>query len=193
MSVVERISVEQFLEQEFTAEGRHEYCKGKISETAYASENHELIVGNIVGELGNAMKDKDYKVYPSNRMLGVPNHSRFYYPDAMVVQGKPEFFNYKKKMQATLNPCTIIEVLSDSTEHKDRGEKWHAYRQIPSLQEYILIAQNQVYVEVFRRMEEENAWRNEYEDEIEKAIIIATQTIPLTEIYRDVELESSIS
>ncbi len=186
--VLERISVEQFLEQEFTAEGRHEYCNGKISEMAYASENHELIVANVVGELRTFLKDKPYKVYPSNRMLGVPNHNRFYYADAMVVQGKPEFFNYKKKMQATLNPCTIIEVLSDSTEQKDRGEKWHAYRQIPSLQEYILIAQDQVYVEVFRRIADENAWRNEYEDDIAKAITIVTQSIPLAEIYRDVEL-----
>ena len=57
-------------------------------------------------------------------MLHIPNtEKRFYYADTMIVEGKPEFFNYKKKMKAPVNPCTIIEVLSKSTEAKDRGEK----------------------------------------------------------------------
>ncbi|MEM9886237.1 MAG: Uma2 family endonuclease [Bacteroidota bacterium] len=92
------VSIEDFLDQEFDSEERHEYFKGKITVIAYASENHELIVANVVRELGNFFKDKNYKVYPSNRMLHIPNtEKRFYYADAMVVEGQPAFFSYKKK------------------------------------------------------------------------------------------------
>jgi len=87
------VSVEDFLDQEFDSEERHEYFKGKITVIAYASENHELIVANVVGELRNLLKDKSFKVYPSNRMLHIPNtEKRFYYADAMIVEGKPSFF-----------------------------------------------------------------------------------------------------
>jgi len=95
-------------------------------------------------------------------------------------------------MKATTNPCTIIEVLSESMEAKDRGEKWQGYRTIPSLREYVLIAQDQVYVEIFRKVEEEGKeerWLNEYHDDIEKQVIIAEQSIQMTEIYRDVEFD----
>ncbi|MEN0045861.1 MAG: Uma2 family endonuclease [Bacteroidota bacterium] len=190
--LIDRMTAEEFLEREFNAEERHEYNNGKIAVIAYASDNHELIVANVVRELGNYAKDTDYRVYPSNRMLHVPEKARFYYADAMIVKGKSEFFNYKKKMKATLNPYVIIEVLSDSTEGKDRGEKWQAYRTIPSLKEYILIAQNQVYVEIFKKVlseKGEELWLNESHEYIEKSISIADQAIPMAEIYRDVEFE----
>ncbi|MEL6718816.1 MAG: Uma2 family endonuclease [Bacteroidota bacterium] len=189
-----QVGIDEFLEQELASEERHEYYNGKITLIAYASDNHELIVANIVGELRNYFKDKPYRVYPSNRMLYIPTTERFYYADAMVVKGKPEFLDYKKKMKATLNPCTIIEVLSESTEGKDRGEKWQGYRTIPSLQEYVLIAQDQVYVEVFRKMEnegQEELWLNEYHNQLDKSVEIAEQTILLSEIYRDVDFSFS--
>ncbi|MEM8526671.1 MAG: Uma2 family endonuclease [Bacteroidota bacterium] len=185
-----QVGVEDFLEQELASEERHEYYNGKITVMAYASDNHELIVANIVGELRSYLKDKPYRVYPSNRMLHIPTTERFYYVDAIVVKGKPEFFNYKKKMKATLNPCTIIEVLSESTEGKDRGEKWQGYRTIPSLQEYVLIAQDQVYVEIFRKKEDEDkqeVWLNEYHNQLDESVEIAEQNILLSEIYRDVD------
>ncbi|MEM8524712.1 MAG: Uma2 family endonuclease [Bacteroidota bacterium] len=194
--LMDRVTAEEFLEREFDAEERHEYNNGKIAIIAYASDNHGLIVGNIVRELGNWAKDKDYRVYPSNRMLHIPEKARFYYADAMIVKGKPEFLDYKKKMKATLNPYVIIEVLSDSTEGKDRGEKWQAYRTIPSLKEYILIAQHQVYVEIFRKMlseEGEELWLNESHEELENSVTIADQAIPMAEIYRDVEFEEAKS
>ncbi|MEM1327136.1 MAG: Uma2 family endonuclease [Bacteroidota bacterium] len=190
--MVEQMGIEEFLELEFSSDERHEYSNGKVSSMAYASENHELIVANIVRELGNYFKDQPYRVYPSNRMLHILETDRFYYADAMVVKGESIFFDYKKKMKATLNPCTIIEVLSDSTEGKDRGEKWQGYRTIPSLQEYVLIAQDQVYVEVFRRMleaEDDDLWINESHRELEKSIQIAEQLLELKEIYRDVVFE----
>ncbi|MEM1328591.1 MAG: Uma2 family endonuclease [Bacteroidota bacterium] len=185
--LVTQVGIEEYLDQEFGAEERHEYYNGKVTIMAYASENHELIVANVVGELRGFLKDKPYKIYPSNRMLHIPTTDRFYYADAMIVKGKPEFFDYKKKMKATLNPCTIIEVLSESTEGKDRGEKWQGYRTIPSLQEYVLIAQDQVYVEIFRKTEKEELWLNEFHNDLNKSVKIAEQLIEMKEIYRGVE------
>lgn len=188
MSVLtlEKISIADYLEQEFTAEGRHEYNNGKITEMSYASENHESIVGNIVRELGNFFRDIDFRVYPSNRMLHTPDTGSFYYADAMIVKGEPQVFHYKKKMRATLNPVALVEVLSDSTEAKDRGEKWRAYRTIPSLEEYVLIAQDQIYVEVFRK--KDGIWQNEAFDQTHESINIAGQDLLMSEIYRDTSL-----
>lgn len=187
---IKKTSVEEYLDQEFTSTERHEFFSGKVTIMAYASDNHELIIANILRELGLLLKETPYRIYPSNRMLHIPDSKRFYYADAIVVDGKPEFFLYKKKMQATTNPCTIIEVLSDSTERKDRGEKWQGYRTIPSLKEYILIAQDEVYVEIFRKIEEtHSAWRNEYYDQLEQSVSIAGKELPLAEVYRDVELD----
>ncbi|MEM1324717.1 MAG: Uma2 family endonuclease [Bacteroidota bacterium] len=92
-------------------------------------------------------------------------------------------------MKATLNTCTIIEVLSDSTAQKDRGEKWQGYRKIQSLQEYVLIARDEIFVEVFRKkMENETiAWLNEHYDADDQSVSIAGQTILLSEIYRKVD------
>ncbi|MEM9888928.1 MAG: Uma2 family endonuclease [Bacteroidota bacterium] len=192
--VAEKVGIEEYLKQEFASEERHEYYDGKITVMAYASDNHELIVANVVGKLWNLLEETDYRIYPSNRMLHIPDTERFYYADAILVNGQPEFFHYKTKMKATLNPCTIIEVLSDSTEQKDRGEKWQGYRKIPSLQEYVLIAQNEIYIEVFRKTiteEEKEIWLNEYYDANDQSILIAGQAILLSEIYRKVDFDSA--
>ncbi|MEM1328075.1 MAG: Uma2 family endonuclease [Bacteroidota bacterium] len=190
MSVL--VGLEEYLEQELVSEERHEYFDGKVTVRVYASDHHELIVANVVGELWNSLKETDYRVYPSNRMLRILETDRFYYADAILVNGQPEFFQYKGKMKATLNPCTIIEVLSGSTAQKERGEKWQGYRKIPSLQEYILIAQDEIFVEVFRRKmeQEEVVWLNEHYDTDDQSVRIAGQSILLSEIYRKVDFSS---
>lgn len=154
------VSVEEYLEMEYRSDMvRHEYRDGEIRMMGYASEAHELLVANLVAALHNCLDGTPCRVYPSNRLLHVPDCGKaFYYADALVVCGPTQFFNYKKKMQATLNPSVIIEVLSDSTEDYDRAKKWECYQQIASLRQYLLVAQDEVRVETYRREAETAPW-----------------------------------
>jgi len=135
----------EYLEMEEISEIKHEYYQGEIFAMAGASEKHNLIVTNVITALNTQLKKRPCRVYPGNMRLKIEETGLYTYPDVMAVCGEREFSNEKKN--TLLNPDVIIEVLSDSTEGYDRGEKSRHYRQIDSLKEYILISQN------FRRIE----------------------------------------
>ncbi|TAF93949.1 MAG: Uma2 family endonuclease [Cytophagia bacterium] len=181
-----KVSVEDYLETEYTAFQRSEYLNGEVRMMAYASEEHELIIANLVRLLGNCLIDSDCRVYPSNRMLHIPECNRFYYAGAIVVCGPTEFYNYKKKMKATLNPSIIIEVLSDSTEDYDRHAKWHCYQKIKSLKQYILVSQNELYLESFQRIGDLNEWLFTSADQLEQILKIGNCELSLRDIYANV-------
>ena len=181
-----RYTLEEYLEMEYQAERRHYFFNGKIGPMPYTSNNHGLIVANLIGELHQASKKTAYRVYPSDRMLYVPECRLNYYPDVMVVKGEPAFYEHSKKMHATLNPHTIIEVLSDSTEEGDRIDKWQCYRKISSLQQYFLIAQDQAYIDFYNRLDE-TRWENSYVDKLNQKVAIAGFELALSDIYLNVK------
>lgn len=150
---------------------------------AYASDNHELIVANLVREIGILIKHTTYRMYPSNRMLCVPNSQLSYYPDAMVIKGEPTFYQYKKNMQGTLNPYAIFEVLSDTTEDNDRFDKWHCYQTIPTLQQYFMISQMKPAIDVYSRIENSNTWEYRAMQGLEQSIRVGEFDIQLSDIY----------
>ncbi|GAA4459683.1 Uma2 family endonuclease [Nibrella saemangeumensis] len=182
------VSVAEYLEQEHRSELRHEYLDGQIRTMGYASEAHELIVANLVRLLGNCFLDTDARVYASNRLLHVPATNGFYYADALVVFGKPEFLQYKQKMQATLNPGVIVEVHSDSTMEYDQREKWASYQQITSLRQYVMVWQDRQRVETYRRTTDSDEWIYTSINEPERPVRIGECTVSLTDIYAKVEL-----
>lgn len=116
---------------------------------AGATREHNLLVANVMSELRNALRKKSCEVYPSDMRTKVPTTGLCTYPDAIVVCGKPEF---EDEVHDTLvNPKVLIEVLSDSSESYDRGKKFEQYRSIEGLAEYVLVAQDRVFVEHFNR------------------------------------------
>lgn len=116
---------------------------------AGASAAHTLIVSHLVRELGNQLKTRDCFVYPTDLRLCVRENGLYTYPDAIVVCGRPKFVD---AMNDTLtNPTVLIEVLSPSTEVYDRGKKFEMYRELASLQEYVLVAQDHYSVETYWR------------------------------------------
>ena len=114
-----------------------------------ASRKHNLIVANLVLEIGRQLKGRPCEVYPSDMRLRVPATGLYKYPDVTVVCGAPELAD--EHMDILLNPTVLIEVLSDSTERYDRGRKAENYRRIDSLQEYLLVDQTQPRIERYRR------------------------------------------
>ena len=183
------VSVEDYLDFEYKSEERHEYVNGEIRAMAYASEEHELIVANLVAALHNCLQGSECRVYPSNRMLHVPECNRFYYADVIVVCGKSEFYDYKKKMKATLNPSVVIEVLSDSTEDNDKDHKWKCYQKMKSLKQYILVSQHDVYLQSYQRISDLNEWLFTSADQKEQVIKIGDREILLKDIYANVVVD----
>ncbi|MCI0421816.1 MAG: Uma2 family endonuclease [Acidobacteria bacterium] len=136
-----RVTPEQYLALDRKAEGKSEYYDGELFLMTGASRRHNLIVLNVGSELRAQLKSRQCEVYPSDMRVRIPNHTRYVYPDISVVCATPNFEDDQDDI--LLNPTVVIEVLSASTEAYDRGRKFDDYRRIPSLQEYLLIAQDE--------------------------------------------------
>ena len=138
------VSFEDYLEFERTSEVKHEFVDGQLFMMAGTSDRHNRIAGRIYAAL-LAAEASPCRTYFADMKLKVSD-DKGYYPDVLVVCDDADDEPYFKK-----NPCLIIEVLSDSTEAIDRGEKLHNYRKFASLQAYVLVNQKEQRTEVFRR------------------------------------------
>jgi len=151
----EYYTIEEYLSFERTSEIKHEYVDGQIMAMAGASRVHNLITGNVSRRLGNQLEGKPCETYASD--LRVKTTATDYtYPDVIVVCEEPEFED--REVDTLLNPTVLVEVLSKSTEKRDRVEKFADYRGITHLKEYILISQDKMHVEHYVR-QPDNEWR----------------------------------
>ena len=122
---------------------------------AGASEEHNLIVTNIVATLWIALRQRPCKVYPSDLRVKIPSTGLYTYPDASVLCDRPEFED--DAADTLLNPQVIFEVLSEFTEDYDRGTKFKHYRSITSFREYVLVSQTEILVEHSTR-QDDGSW-----------------------------------
>ena len=143
------LTPEEYLEIERAADERHEYYRGQMYLMPGGSLRHSVISTNILSELSNALKRRPCIVVNSDMRMRVAEDGLYTYPDISVVCGDPKFAD--RRTDTLLNPSLIVEVLSPSTERKDRGFKFAQYRTLASLQEYALVSQEEHRVEVFRR------------------------------------------
>ncbi|MCE6992742.1 Uma2 family endonuclease [Dyadobacter sp. CY323] len=144
-------SEQEYLELEREAEYKSEYFRGEIFAMAGAGHNHNRIVQNLSGECYIAFKGKSCHTFSNDMRLNIPENGLYTYPDVIIVCGRNEFLDEKK--DTLVNPNVIIEVLSSSTSSYDRGEKFHFYRSIPSLCEYVVIDSSKIAAEVYRKDE----------------------------------------
>ncbi len=143
------ITPEEYLHRERKAEFRSEFFRGEMFAMAGASANHNLIVSNCIQTLGQQLKKKPCRVYPSDLKLRIERTGLYTYPDLSVVCGEPQLES--DAGDVLLNPVVLVEVLSDSTEAYDRGKKFEHYRTISSLKHYVLIAQDRHSIDCFTR------------------------------------------
>jgi Uma2 family endonuclease len=134
---VKHMTDTEYLAFERTSEERHEYYDGAIFLMSGASFGHNVIEDNIRGSLHAFLKGTKCRSFGSNLRIHVPKNTLYTYPDILIVCDKPVFAN--NEFDTLLNPSVIIEILSPSTGNYDRGAKFDLYREIESLQEYILI------------------------------------------------------
>ena len=187
-------TIEEYLAFEREAEERHEYIDGVIYAMAGESPEHTDIATNLIAELRTFLRDKpcrvrakDAKVLSGSPLLAQLRRSRkglFSYPDVSVICGEPRYLDTHRDV--LINPQVIIEILSDSTESKDRGEKFIRYRQhLPTLTDYILVSQHCPLVEHFVR-QPEGDWLLRITEGLASSVHIASLgcTLKLSEIYR---------
>jgi Uma2 family endonuclease len=185
-AVQTRISMEDYLEMEYASMERHEYVDGKIRTMPYASENHRHLCHNINRILGNFYLEREENVFTNQTLVFFKECERGYYPDATVFPSEIEYRDYRGKMKAALNPLVVIEVLSESTEHIDRGEKWLCYQTIPSLRQYVLVSQEAMIVETYSREGSGEEWVYKSFEGENAEVPIGECKISMKEIYRKV-------
>jgi Uma2 family endonuclease len=150
-----RLTAAEYLAIERSSATKHELFQGQMLAMAGASLEHNVIVANIVATLHAALRDKPCVALPSDMKVLVRASGHYHYPDASVVCGAPEFADDER--DAILNPAVVVEVLSDSTERRDRGNKFHDYRAIPSCTDYLMCSSVEPLVEHYTR--EADGWR----------------------------------
>ncbi|WP_196221131.1 Uma2 family endonuclease [Sansalvadorimonas verongulae] len=143
------MSPDEYLAFEQQADVKHEYVNGLIASMAGASRSHNLLTLAFVTMLRAHLRGTPYQTYASDRKVDASHKGStvFYYPDIMVAchplqSGNGQYVEDK--------PQIIVEVLSPSTEARDRMEKLSAYTSIPGLKEYVLVSQNKLAIDVYR-------------------------------------------
>lgn len=180
-----RFTPEEYLMLERKAERRSEYFDGQIFAMAGASRRHILITASLSRRLGNQLENRPCEVYPTDMRVRVRPTGLYTYPDIVIVCGGPQFDD--KESDTLLNPTVLIEVLSPTTEAYDRGEKFSQYRRLTSLREYVLVAQDKVRVECYRR--QGDFWVLSEVSDLDKALRLESIDceVPLREIYERID------
>ncbi|MEP7252894.1 MAG: Uma2 family endonuclease [Ginsengibacter sp.] len=182
-----QMSPTDFLEWERKQEYKHEYAGGKIFAMAGASINHNKICANIIGRTWNYLQDKECNIYPGDLRVAVKSKDSFFYPDATIICGEPEFDDGQIK-DTIKNPSVIFEILSPSTEDYDIGKKFFFYMQMESLKQYITIDSRNMHLRIANKMED-GTWK--FSELMEKDDLLFIDSIglniPLTDIYNGIK------
>lgn len=180
------LTPEEYLAAEAVSEIKHDYYQGEIFAFAGATVNHNQIVSNLSAALHGAFQNRNCRVFSNDMRLWINSQNLFTYPDIVAICGKLEF--YENRNDTITNPHLIAEVLSESTQDYDRGQKFMFYRAIESLREYLVIDQYSIHVEHYSKGKD-NHWvltdYNNLEDTI--SIPAIDFSISLTDIYDKVE------
>lgn len=176
---IRTLSIEEYLEAESKGPIKHEYVDGYVYAMVGTSKPHNTIVVNLASALRGHLRGGPCRVFVVD--IKVQIASRFYYPDVIVSCERD------KDPYVETKPRLVIEVLSDSTERIDRQEKKPAYQQLVSLQEYVLVAQDRMEVQIYRRTGIDWELKTYHENEQVELASVGL-TLPIEQIYEDVEL-----
>jgi Uma2 family endonuclease len=182
------VSQETYLEMERASLEKHEYYNGEVFAMAGASKEHNLIASNLNRLAAELLHRKGCRLFGSDFRVHIPENTLYTYPDFTIVCEEAETSDSHK--DNLLNPAMIIEIVSKYSRDYDRGAKFHFYRSIKSLQEYILIDSLEVCIEVYIR-QPDNSWLLKEYNQLEETFSISKGEINLrlADIYEDVHFE----
>jgi Uma2 family endonuclease len=192
------VSAEEYLQNEAQASYKSEYhngvvipvhhhnnIKGEILSMAGAQPAHNLIVARLLMLLNNCLDITECLVYASDQLVHIPSCNKFVYPDVSVVCQPPDYLANTSGLAALQNPSVIIEVLSESTEEYDRSEKFKCYRSLTSLEQYVLVASEEMQIETFTKQDDRH-WLMTIAREPEEKLMISGCEVLLSEVYKKV-------
>ncbi len=182
------VTLDEYLAWEEKQEERYEFVDGVIRAMAGASYSHNTIVVNLTRRTANYLDGKPCYVLTTSQKVRSESNTSVFYPDIGIHCGKPVL----GKGNTLFNTVAIFEILSPSTERYDRTKKFHHYQQIETLREYFLVYQDAARIEAYRRTE--TGWEvATYSVYVGLGAVLPLESvgisIPLTEIYENVELE----
>ncbi len=189
---LDNLTATEYLEIERVKQKKYEFHNGSIYAMSGGTLNHGWICGNVFGEMRTRLREKgsECRVMNSEIKLFIQSKNSYVYPDAMVICGevkKPD-----TGIDAVTNPTVIVEVLSKTTESYDRGDKFFLYRQLNSLEEYLLIEQEKSQIEIYKRTGD--LWSITRVTGMDQKLAITSLDIALdlTELYRDIVFEKNL-
>ena len=186
-------TIEEWQEIEGRTGEKFEYHEGRLVSwrmMSGGSPEHSHIGGNLIGSIFKNLTASEKlatcNVYTSDLQLKVPDTAKYVYPDAAVVCGKPSFDTRIKT--AVTNPVVVVEVLSPSSVRYDMGEKFDYYSRLPSLREYVLVAQDEYVVEVRSRAEAGGKWTYAFTKSLKDIVRLDALRValPMAEVYRGI-------
>lgn len=170
-----------YLEHERGAEARHERWEGSAYAMVGASWAHNVITANLTAILHRLGRANGCTTVSQDMKVHVPARDGFVYPDIVMVCDPPRFLDDARDV--LLNPTLVVEVLSDSTERFDRGEKANGYRALPSVRALLLVSQHRARIECQGR-EQDGSWRlREYEGDAEAVVPGLAGVVALAEVF----------
>ena len=184
------LNPEEYFQLEAASDIKHEYIDGEVYAMAGAIDTHVTIGLNIAILLRSHLRGSGCRVYISDMKVSIEAKNRFYYPDVLVTcEDKDRENSTFKKF-----PRLIIEVLSDSTEAFDRGDKFADYQTLPSLQEYVLVNAKKARIECFRRTKE-GLWLLQFYELKDSQFELTSVGFKgnISDVYEEVEFDTLIN
>lgn len=188
-----RYTLEEYLELDRNSDERLEFWESEVFSMSGASDEHSQIEVNLIVSLDTRLSERGCRVFAANMRIKVPSLPPYRYCDVSALCGEPQFEQIDG-VDVLINPALIIEILSKSTEARDRGEKFTHYKSIPSFCEYLLIAQNRPNVSQFIK-QGDGFWLHREFNALEDVVKLATCDceLSLREIYRRVKFDAGES
>jgi len=185
----QQMTLEEYLEFDYNAEGRYEYFDGEVIEMSGGSPEHSLLGSQIIFLLRRELNPKGCLVFQSDVRIKVPAMLPYRFGDVSALCGEPIYEDLGKS-RLLVNPTLIVEVLSPSTENYDREEKFKAYKSIESLREYILVSQIKKFVTLYAKHNEKFWFQSEYVDGETLRLESLDCDLSVDEIYLGIVFES---
>lgn len=187
-----RLTPDLYLQLEQETGQKYEYYDGWIYAMAGGSYEHNTISGNLFSEINQRLKGRKCQIMNSDTKLYLTQSNAYVYPDAMIICGERK--RAEGLQDAFTNPVVVIEVLSDSTEAYDRGDKFGLYRKISTLRHYVLVKQDEAKIDLYSRQSPTSLWNIQTLEGLESVLELALSEtevvqVPLKEIYDRIVFE----
>lgn len=185
-----RYTLEEYLELDRISDERLEFWDGEVFSMSGVSDQHSRIEVNLIISLDGRLSPRGCRVFPANMRIKVPSLPPYRYGDVSALCGEPQF-EVIDGVDVLVNPTLIIEILSKSTEARDRGEKFTHYKSIRSFSEYLLISQDRPNVSQFIK-QGDGFWLHRESGFLGEVIKLASFDceLSLKEIYRNVKFDA---